>query len=55
MFISSDATDELCGDVDDGLKSSNFTLRQSNESCIAVVDVRENEGLDQLARSFTWE
>jgi len=32
-----------------------LTLWQSDERCIAIVDVRENERLNKLARDITWQ
>ena len=46
MVVFANTADQSCSSVDDSLKSSKLTLWQSDERCIAVVDVRENEGLD---------
>ena len=55
MIVFANTADQSCSCVDDSLKSSKLTLGQSDERCIAVVDVRENEGLDELTRDITWE
>lgn len=50
MVAFSGATDESkCGGTDDSQKLSDFSLQQSNECGIPLVDVREEENLNQLA------
>ena len=55
MVVCADTANQSWSSVDDSLKSSKLTLWQSDERCIAVVDVRENEGLDELTRDITWK
>ena len=55
MVVFADTANQSCSSVDDSLKSSKLTLWQSDERCIAVVDVRENERLNKLARDITWQ
>ena len=54
VVVFADTANQSCSSVDDSLKSSKLTLWQSDERCIAVVDVRENERLNKLARDITW-
>ena len=55
MVVFGDTANQSCSSVDDSLKSSKLTLWQSDERCIVVVDMRENERLDKLARDITWK
>jgi hypothetical protein len=55
VVVFADAANQSCSSVDDSLKSSKLTLWQSDERCIAVVDVRENERLNKLAQDIVWQ
>jgi hypothetical protein len=54
VVVLADTANQSCCSIDDILGLSKLTLWQSDKCGLAIVNVRENEGLDKLARYIIW-
>ena len=55
VVFADTANNQLCSSIDDRPESSKLTLWQSDKCCVAVVNVREDEGLNKLAQDIYME